>query len=289
MAPRREPSADAATLQSEIDRAAQQLGNRRECALLASLALEQPLAWIYAHGDEPLAPEVRRRYAELVARRAQGVPFAYLAGRREFYGREFSVSPETLIPRPETEHLVEWALELDLPAAATVLDIGTGSGCIALTLAAERPGWRVTGTDLSRDALSVASRNRARLALERLELLAGDRLHPVADRRFDLVVSNPPYVAAGDRHLERGDLVHEPELALVAGRHGLDVLAGLVADAPGHLEADGWLLLEHGYDQAASVRELLRDRGFADVASRRDLAGIERVSGGRWNGERRPV
>lgn len=279
----------AATLAAVLAEIEQRLGDRAEARRLAGLALGRAPGWIVAHPEFELNPAQHALLRELAALRADGVPFAYLAGEREFHGRAFAVDRAVLIPRPETEHLVEWALELDLPAAATVLDIGTGSGCIALTLAAERPGWRVTGTDLSRDALSVASRNRARLALERVELLAGDRLHPVADRRFDLVVSNPPYVAAGDRHLERGDLVHEPELALVAGRHGLDVLAGLVADAPGHLEADGWLLLEHGYDQAASVRELLRDRGFADVASRRDLAGIERVSGGRWNGERRPV
>lgn len=278
--------AAAATLAAVLAEIEQGLGDRAEARRLAGLALGRPAGWILAHPEAILSDGEHGRLRELAALRADGVPFAYLAGEREFHGRAFVVDPAVLIPRPETEHLVEWALDLDLPAAATVLDIGTGSGCIALTLAAERPGWRVTGTDLSRDALSVASRNRARLALERVELLAGDRLHPVADRRFDLVVSNPPYVAAGDRHLERGDLVHEPELALVAGRHGLDVLASLVADAPGHLEAGGWLLLEHGYDQAASVRELLRDRGFADVTSRRDLAGIERVTGGRWNGER---
>lgn len=280
MAPRREPSADAATLQSEIDRAAQQLGNRRECALLASLALEQPLAWIYAHGDEPLAPEVRRRYAELVARRAQGVPFAYLAGRREFYGREFSVSPETLIPRPETEHLAEWALSLNLPQDAHVADIGTGSGCIALTLAAERPDWRVVGTDTSTPALAIAEINRTRLGADNARLVAGDLFEPLGEDRFHLVVSNPPYVADGDPHLEQGDVRHEPRNALTPGPDGLSILRQLIQDAPDYLLPAGWLLLEHGYDQAEAVRALFAERGFANVESRQDLAGVDRLTGG---------
>ncbi len=272
----------AETLKAQLDHAAERLGDRRECALLASLALKQPLSWIYAHGDAPMHPEAIRRYAELVARRAEGVPFAYLIGRREFYGRDFSVSPDTLIPRPETEHLVEWALSLDLPADARVADIGTGSGCIALTLAVERPGWRIIGTDTSTHALAVAEVNRTRLGADNARLVAGDLFEPLAAERQHLIVSNPPYVAAEDPHLAEGDVRHEPRIALTPGPDGLAILRKLIHDAPDHLLPGGWLLLEHGYDQAEAVRNLLRARGFDDIESREDLAGIERVTGGRF-------
>jgi release factor glutamine methyltransferase len=269
------------TLKAQIDQAAERLGDRRECALLASLALQQPLSWIYAHGDEPMRPEAIRHYAELIARRAEGVPFAYLVGRREFYGRDFSVSPDTLIPRPETEHLVEWALALDLPENAGVADIGTGSGCIALTLAAERPDWRVVGTDTSTQALAIAEINRTRLGADNARLVAGNLFEPLGEERFHLVVSNPPYVADGDPHLEQGDVRHEPRIALTPGPDGLSILRRLIHDAPDFLLPGAWLLLEHGYDQAEAVRSLFRTRGFDEIESRKDLAGIERVTGGR--------
>lgn len=277
-------SDDHPTLRECIARAAQRLGDRREAGLLAGLALQRPLSWIYAHDDEPLRPELFRRYAELVRRRAEGVPFAYLAGRQEFFGREFSVSPATLIPRPETEHLVEWALSLDLPEQARLVDIGTGSGCIALTLACERPGWMSSATDVSREALAVAEVNRVRLGTENVEFIHGGLFEPLAGQTFDLVVSNPPYIEAGDPHLASGDVRFEPGVALSPGLDALAVIRSLISDAPAHLDDGGWLLVEHGYDQAAAVRELFEESGFSDVESRRDLAGLERVTGGRWPG-----
>jgi len=197
------PVPPGSTLDEQVRAAGRKLGDRNEAARLAALALEQPLAWIFAHGDEPLDPRQTHRFAEMVDRRAQGVPFAYIAGTREFFGREFSVSPAVLIPRPETEHLVAWSLDLPLPDDARVLDVGTGSGCIILSLAAERPGWQCVATDISKEALAVAAINRGRLRLPRVGFLLGNLLQPVDETGFDLVVSNPPYVAAGDPHLIR--------------------------------------------------------------------------------------
>lgn len=270
-----------ASLNDQIRAAGTALGDRNEAARLAALALEQPLAWIFAHGDEPLDPRLSRRFAEMVERRARGVPFAYIAGSREFFGRDFSVSPAVLIPRPETEHLVEWALELALPQDAKVLDVGTGSGCIILSLAAERPNWRCTATDISKEALAIAAVNRERLKLPQVRLLQGNLLAPLDETGFDLVVSNPPYVAADDPHLGNGDIRFEPELALASGPDGLGHLRALVESARTVMSENGWLLVEHGYDQAGAVRGLFRDNGYEDIESRRDLAGTERVTGGR--------
>lgn len=267
-------------MDEQVRAAALKLGGRNEAARLAALALEQPLGWIFAHGDEPMDPRVIQRFAEMVDRRAQGVPFAYIAGRREFFGRDFSVSPAVLIPRPETEHLVEWSLELPLTDDARVLDVGTGSGCIVLSLAAERPGWRCTATDISKEALAVAAINRERLQQPHVRLLHGNLLEPLDETGFDLIVSNPPYVAAGDPHLQDGDIRFEPRIALASEPDGLGHIRTLVESALGVLESGGWLLIEHGYDQAAAVRRLLREHGYEDVESRRDLAGIERVTGG---------
>ena len=274
------PVSRSSTLAEQIRAAALRLGDRNEAARLAALALDQPLGWIFAHGDEPLDPRLVHRFAEMVDRRAQGVPFAYIAGRREFFGRDFSVSPSVLIPRPETEHLVEWSLELPLPDDARVLDVGTGSGCIILSLAAERTGWRCTATDISKEALAVAAINRERLQLPQVRFLQGNLLEPIDETGFDLVVSNPPYVAAEDPHLEDGDIRFEPEIALASSLDGLGHIRNLVESARSVLANGGWLLIEHGYDQAEAVRRLLRDHGYENIASRRDLAGIERVTGG---------
>lgn len=269
-----------ATVSDQIRAAGRTLGDRNEAARLAALALGQPLSWLFAHGDEPLDQRLTDRFAELVERRARGVPFAYIAGRREFYGRDFSVSPAVLIPRPETEHLVEWCLELPLPEGARVMDVGTGSGCIGLSLAAERPRWQCAASDISREALAVAAINRERLQLPSVRLLHGNLFEPVKEVLFDLIVSNPPYVAAGDPHLKEGDVRFEPELALSSGPDGLGHIRKLVRGARNALAAGGWLLLEHGYDQAAEVRELFRAAGYQEIESRRDLAGIERITGG---------
>lgn len=270
-----------ATVREMLARAALTLENRREAELIAGLALQQPRAWLIAHADDPVEGSDVERFDALVHGRAEGVPFAYLAGSREFYGRDFRVDPAVLIPRPETEHLVEWALSLDIPDDARVADIGTGSGSIILTLAAERPGWQCAGTDISPDALAVAVDNRARLGLERVELLHGDLLSPLDTRTFDLIASNPPYVAAGDPHLQQGDVRFEPDIALSAAGDGLGIIRSLIEDSRPVLAPGGWLLIEHGYDQAEAVRELFRKSGYEQVESKSDLAGIERVTGGR--------
>jgi len=249
---------------------------------LAAHALDRTTAWVFAHEDHRPPAERAELLKILLARRARGEPMAYLLGRREFYGRDFEVSPAVLIPRPETEHLVEAALDV-LPAGpARVVDVGTGSGCIALTLACERPDWHIVGTDIAGDALAVAERNRDRLDCAHVRWHRTDLLDGV-DGPFDAIVSNPPYVASGDPHLDRGDLRFEPRTALTDENDGLALIRRLVDQATERLVPGGWLWLEHGHDQAATVRELLMTAGFEAVASRRDLAGIERISGGRWS------
>ncbi|MGZ5181082.1 MAG: peptide chain release factor N(5)-glutamine methyltransferase [Ramlibacter sp.] len=236
-------------------------------------------AWLLAHDTDALAPPVADAFRELCRRRLAGEPVAYLVGRKEFFGLDLQVDARVLVPRPDTETLVDWSLAVlaDMPAPR-VVDLGTGSGAIALAIQQARPDAQVTAVDASAAALEVARANAARLGLA-VECVPGHWLAGIASR-FDLVVSNPPYVAEQDPHLAA--LVHEPRAALVAGADGLDDIRAIVAQAPARLVPGGWLLLEHGWDQAPSVRALLLAAGFADVGSRRDLAGIERCSGGRW-------
>lgn len=251
-----------------------------EARLLLRHLLDRPAAWLEAHRDEALDVAVAARLAALVARRAAGEPIAYLVGSREFYGRDFAVGPAVLIPRPETELLVDLAKEaLAALEAPRILDLGTGSGCVAITLALELPHAEVWALDVSVAALAVARSNAERLSA-RLRLLASDWFEAIADQRFDLIVGNPPYIAAGDAHLAQGDLRFEPALALACGSDGLDAIRHIVAGAPAHLHAGGVLLFEHGYDQAAAIAELLQAAGYADIGQHRDLAGIVRVSGG---------
>jgi release factor glutamine methyltransferase len=255
---------------------------RLDARLLLAFVLGRPAGWLLAHDDAPLGADEQARFQALLARRAAGEPVAYLMGRKEFFGLELHVGPDVLVPRPDTETLVEWALDGLAPdAPARALDLGTGSGAIALALAQRRPLARVTAVDASAAALAVATDNGHRLGLA-VEWLHGDWFAPVAGRRFELVVSNPPYVAEGDPHLPA--LAHEPLAALVSGPQGLDALRRIAADAPAHLEAGGRLLLEHGHDQAPAVAALLADAGFVDVGHRRDLAGRPRCTGGRWPG-----
>lgn len=254
---------------------------RLEARLLAAIAWSVTPAWLIAHDRDLPTPEQAAQYTALLARRLTGEPVAYLTGTREFYGREFQVTPAVLIPRPDTELLVECALaRLPPEAAMSVLDLGTGSGCIAVTLALERPCARVTAVDRSADALAIA-RSNARALGAAVEFLASDWFAALGGRRFDLIVSNPPYVAVGDPHLRRGDVRFEPATALASGHDGLDDLRRLVASARDHLAPHGSLLLEHGYDQADAVRALLQASGFDQAQSWKDLAGIERVSGGK--------
>ena len=238
-------------------------------------------AWLVAHDQDALPFAAAARFAALCARRAEGEPLAYLVGRQEFFGLTLAVDARVLIPRPDTETLVNWALEPlqpPLPPAARVLDLGTGSGAIALALQQARPDWQVSAIDASPDAVAVARSNALALGLQVPVTLS--RWLDSVSGEFELIVSNPPYVREGDPHLAA--LGHEPAQALTAGVDGLDDLRQIIAAAPGHLAGGGWLLLEHGWDQAAPVSALLLARGFEAVESRPDLAGILRCTGGRW-------
>jgi release factor glutamine methyltransferase len=257
---------------------------RLEMRLLARHVLGVNDTWLIAHGRDELDADVAARLEALIARRVGGEPVAYILGEREFYGRRFRVTPDTLIPRPETEHLVDAALErMAGRPTASVLDIGTGTGCIAITLKLEQPAWSVSAIDISERTLTVARTNGALLNAE-VEWLPGDLYGAVADRRFDLIVSNPPYVAEGDAHLTQGDLRFEPAGALASGKDGLDALREIVKSAPTHLEPGGWLMVEHGWDQGNALAGLLAEADFDECFLIRDLAGQARVSGGRRRG-----
>ena len=239
-------------------------------------------AYLIAHPETRLRPNEHESFAALVDRRVRGEPVAYLTGEREFYGRTFKVTPAVLIPRPETELLVDLALErIPRAAPARVLDAGTGSGCIAVAIASERSHCKVLALDQSLEALAVARRNAVELRVGNVAFLQSDWFSALGRERFDVVVSNPPYVAKSDPHLQDGDARYEPLTALDGGAEGLDAIRRIVPEAGPHLIADGWLLFEHGYDQALRARQLLQAAGYEDVFSARDLAGIERVSGGR--------
>lgn len=243
-------------------------------------------AWLLAHDTDALSDAAQQLLDAYALRRRRGEPVAYITGHKEFYGLRLQVDARVLVPRPDTETLVDWALEV-LPAggassSVSVIDLGTGSGAIALALKHTRPNLQVTAVDSSADALAVAQANAQQLQLD-VTFAQGEWLRGIngvggTDGKFHAIVSNPPYIAAQDPHL--ATLTHEPLDALASGTDGLDDLRTIIAQAPAHLHAGGWLLLEHGYDQAAAVRELLRDAEFAHVQSRRDLAGIERCSRG---------
>jgi release factor glutamine methyltransferase len=261
-----------------------------EARLLLGHVLQKPLAWLLAHDDEVLDEAGLSAFKTLVTRRAAGEPVAYLLGYREFFGREFLTTPATLIPRPETELLVERVIEkvsLKVGDGETaikhksrrILDLGTGTGCIAITLALECPGVLVCAIDASKAALDVAQANAQRLNAN-VRFLHSDWFAAVGGEKFDLIVGNPPYIAAEDAHLLQGDLRFEPPAALASGADGLDAMRHIIAAAPAHLSAHGQLWLEHGYDQADTVRALLAAAGFTAIAQHRDLAGIVRVSGG---------
>jgi release factor glutamine methyltransferase len=267
------------TLAAALDEAAAGIG-RVDARVLACAALSVDRAWLAAHALDLLTESQDARFDLLVSQRMVGQPVAYLVGTREFYGREFEVGPDVLIPRPETETLVEAALAR-LREGAKALDLGTGSGAIAVTLACERRDAILSATDASEASLAVARAN-ARRHGARVAFAAGSWYAPVAGETFDLVVANPPYVAADDPHLALGDLRFEPRAALTDGSaDGLDSIRAIVAGAGAHLKSGGWLLIEHGYDQASACRALLDAAGFAEVISLSDLAGIPRVAGGR--------
>ncbi|MBS0312407.1 MAG: peptide chain release factor N(5)-glutamine methyltransferase [Proteobacteria bacterium] len=280
---------EAATVARLLDDATTRIGAtlgletreaRLEARILAAFAWDVAPAWLIAHDTDLPAQEQITQFRTLLARRLAGEPIAYLTGMREFYGRSFRVSPDVLIPRPDTELLVERALtHMPGDQAVEVLDLGTGSGCVAITLALERPLARVTAVDRS-DAALAAAKNNSSILNAPVEFLTSDWFSALAGRRFDLIVGNPPYIAAADPHLARGDVRFEPLSALAAGPDGLDDLRRLIAAAPGHLKPGGALLVEHGYDQANAVLALLQAAGFPHPQSWPDLSGIYRVSGG---------
>lgn len=238
-------------------------------------------AYLLAHADEALGDAAYAAYRQLLERRLAGEPLAYILGEREFFGLTFKTTPATLIPRPETELLVELALERMPAVPCRVLDLGTGSGAVALSIAHARPDVEVWACDVSADALAVAEENARRLELRNVHLAESDWFVSLPALQFDVIVSNPPYIAEGDPHLTQGDLRFEPARALSSGIDGLSDIRHLITESKRFLTNGGWLLFEHGYDQAERVRSLLEEAGYAEVFSARDLAGIERVSGGR--------
>ena len=266
--------------------ASQRLGGARlDAELLLAHALGVSRARLYAWPEHEPEPMQREAFDRLVAARERGEPIAYLTGRREFWSLDLAVTPDVLIPRHETELLVELALDrIARDRDVRVADLGTGSGAIALALARERPLARVTATDASAAALDVARRNAARLGIGNVAFAVGDWYAALGDARFDLIISNPPYIAAGDAHLAQGDLRFEPAAALASGADGLDAIRRIVADAPEHLADGGALLLEHGFDQSLRVRALLDAAGFQNVTSVSDNGGHERVTLGTKRG-----
>ena len=252
---------------------------RLDAELLLGKVLGLSRSSLTVRGSDPVTAASGGAFEELIASRARGVPVAYLVGQREFWSLNIAVTPAVLVPRPDTELLVELALQrLAAIPTGSVLDLGTGSGAIALAIASERPHARVTGIDVCPAALAVAKHNAAALGLSRIDWRLGSWFEPVTDTRFDVIVSNPPYVAAGDAALAR--LVAEPLLALVPGPTGLEALGAIIERAAAHLAADGWLLLEHGSAQGADVARLFAQRGFRHVRSHADHAGNPRVTGG---------
>lgn len=255
---------------------------RLDAELLLASVLGKSRSYLFAWPERLLTEPQMQAFAALVARRKAGEPVAHILGVREFWSLELEVTPATLIPRPETELLVESALaRIPVDARWEIVDLGTGTGAIALAVASERPHCHIVASDISADALTVAERNADRLGLHNLSFQLGPWYEPVAGRRFHMILSNPPYVRTDDPHLREGDVRFDPRAALVAGPEGLDDLRSIVADAPAFLQPGGWLLVEHGYDQAAAVTELFARAGFEAIATARDLSGQPRVTQGR--------
>ncbi len=254
---------------------------RIEVQSLLQYALGKPRAWVLAHAEDVLEQSHATAYRALLQRRLSGEPLAYILGEREFFGLTFKVTPATLVPRPETELLVELALQrIPREDKYRVLDLGTGSGAVALSIAHARPNAEIWACDVSAGALAVAQENVKRLGVDNVRLIQSDWFDALPTMHFDLIVSNPPYIAEGDPHLAEGDLRFEPAGALIGGKDGLRDIRHLVAESRHALAKDAWLLFEHGHDQAERARDLLRGGGYENVFSARDLAGIERVSGG---------
>ncbi|HEY0290011.1 MAG TPA: peptide chain release factor N(5)-glutamine methyltransferase [Pseudomonas sp.] len=255
---------------------------RLDVELLLAAALGKPRSFLHTWPERIVSSEAAHLFEGYLQRRRTGEPVAYILGLQGFWNIDLEVATHTLIPRPETEMLVETALEL-LPGAIAhqLLDLGTGTGAIALSLAKDRPQWNITAVDRVDEAVELAERNRQRLNLDNATVLNSHWFSALEGRRFDVIISNPPYIASNDPHLVEGDVRFEPSSALVAGIDGMDDLRLIVSQAPAHLEPGGWLLLEHGYDQGAAVRDLLNSHGFEHIQTRRDLGDHERITFGR--------
>ncbi|MNS64671.1 Release factor glutamine methyltransferase [compost metagenome] len=254
---------------------------RLDVELLLAAAIGKSRSYLHTWPERIVSSEAALIFAQYLQRRRSGEPVAYILGQQGFWNLDLEVAPHTLIPRPDTELLVETALQLLPSSPVRVLDLGTGTGAIALALASERPQWQVSAVDRVLEAVALAERNRQRLSLDNVQVRSSHWFDALGGERFDLIISNPPYIAAEDPHLVSGDVRFEPSSALVAGADGLDDLRIIISQAPAHLQPGGWLLLEHGYDQAAAVRELLALHDFEQIESRIDFGGHERISLGR--------
>ncbi len=282
-----EPGVVDITVSALIARAAAALPGdspRLDAELLMAQALGRARVWLYAHGGDPVPAEAEQRFAALIARRAAGESVAGIRSVAEFWSLELEITPATLVPRPATECLVERVLAAVDAPVARVLDLGTGSGAIAIALARERPGWEITAVDIDPAAVAVAARNAQRHAIANAHFVAGDWYGPVAGRLFAVIVSNPPYIRNDDTCLEGPGLSHEPRRALASGADGLDALRAVIAVAPAHLAPGGLLACEHGADQGEAVRALFEAAGFENPRTTRDLAGHDRVTAGYFKG-----
>lgn len=259
--------------------------SRLEAQLLLAHTLEQERSWLYAWPEYELNQKQEQAYFRLLNHRAGGMPIAYITGEREFWSLPFKVTEDTLIPRAETELIVSTVLQLaDQDRGISLLDLGTGSGAIAIALASEFPSWFITATDASSKALSVAETNASRLNASHIQFIHGDWFHALEkDHKFHIIVSNPPYVADNDVHLQQGDLRYEPSGALSSGADGLYDLRQIITEAPAWLHSEGWLLVEHGMVQGASVQELFQDTGFSKIITKADLEHRDRITMGCWH------
>jgi release factor glutamine methyltransferase len=260
--------------------------NTEESSIEAQLLLQHVLnvnhAWLIAHENDALQPNIHAAYMALLNRRLNGEPIAYILGYREFYGLKLKVTPATLIPRPDTETLVEAALaKIPQDKNSQVLDLGTGTGAIALAIAKHRPQAFVYAVDASQATLGVAIENAKNLEIDNVKFILSDWFSALKNEKLDVIVSNPPYIEANDIHLTQGDLRFEPLIALASGQDGLDDIRKIIQTAPQHLNPHGWLMLEHGYNQAECVAALLKQAGFHEISHELDLAGIQRVTLGR--------
>jgi len=255
-----------------------------EARLLLCYLLQKEQSYLYAWPEKQLSTTHWLAYQRLLQRRISNEPIAYITGQREFWSLTFRVTPATLIPRPETEQLVELALHLHNNKKCHIADLGTGSGAIAAAVASERPNWQITATDNSDQALAIAKENFQNLKLNNIITYLGNWYNALPTNcQFDIIISNPPYITSSDRHLQRGDLTHEPLSALASGRDGLDDIRQIIKQAPQHLKQQGRLILEHGYEQSAAVRALLAKAGFQQLKTHQDLSGLERISEGVWS------